>query len=58
MGIRPYGGRRCDAMAENPYNDGRLNIGAAAQVKALHKRPGTDKAKVLKGNDLRAGKGK
>ncbi len=46
-------------MAEqNPYNDGRLNIGAAAQVKALHKRPQGQKPKNIKGNDLRAGKGK
>ena len=45
-------------MAENPYNDGRCNIGATAQVKALHGRPQTQKPKKLEGNDLRAGKGK
>lgn len=45
-------------MAENPYNDGRCNVGTTGQVKAIHNRPQTEKPKVLKGTDLRAGKGK
>ena len=45
-------------MAENPYNDGRLNVAGNGEVKALHKRPSTAKGKKITGNDLRAGKGK
>lgn len=44
-------------MADNPYNDGRLNIGATGDVKAIHKRPKTEAPKKLRGKDLRAGKG-
>ena len=41
----------------NPYLDGRLNIGPAAQVPAVHGKPeGGEKAKVIRGNDLRNGK--
>lgn len=43
-------------MAENPYLDGRLNIGQAAQVKAVHNKPSGEKAKKITGNDLRNGK--
>lgn len=43
--------------AGNPYTDGRLNIGPAAQVKAVHGKPqGGEKAKKITGTDLRAGK--
>ena len=44
-------------MADNPYNDGRLNIGQAAQVKAIHGKPeGGEKTKKITGTDLRSGK--
>ena len=42
-------------MAENPYNDGRCNVGGAGTVKALHNRRQTEKPKVIRGNDLRTG---
>lgn len=44
-------------MADNPYNDGRLNIGPGAQVKAIHPKPeGGEKSKKITGSDLRNGK--
>ena len=46
-------------MADNPYNDGRLNVGAVGEVKSLHgKKSVREKSTVKRGNDLRAGKGK
>jgi hypothetical protein len=45
-------------MENNPYLDGRLNIGASAKVEALHKpKPRESKPKRITGKDLRAGKG-
>jgi len=45
-------------MADNPYLDGRLNVGGTAQVAAIHQRPTTEKPKKVTGNDLRTGGGK
>lgn len=45
-------------MAEqsNPYLDGRLNLGATGEVKALHQKPQpSEKPTKLTGKDLRAG---
>lgn len=44
-------------MADNPYQNGKLNIGPAAEVAAIHpKAKASEKPVKITGSDLRDGK--